>query len=326
MNVCAIIPVAPSEPNVLVEKSIESLAALDWSGIDFDAYYVIDKSSNDRRDLFGLLPPHFHIILRNGNRGRRAGAINDVLSLTAGADYLAIFDVDSRPRADFLEACVRKLAATPDAVLASGCRFVTNKDVNSLTKIIAIEYKFFCDMYRFFNWSRGFIQFNGVIGVSKADFLRAAGFDERCSCEDVDINEKIYLSGNRALLANTRIGEQAPTSIRDLYRQRVRWFRGAVEEFRKYLGPMLLARVPFSVKGTWLGSVTVPFFSYLFAPFVVIYARAIAAESDSWSESFKILLGLAGYACVMTLCATVAFGQHLTSRRSEWAGVVRSEV
>jgi cellulose synthase/poly-beta-1,6-N-acetylglucosamine synthase-like glycosyltransferase len=325
MKVCAIIPVAPSEPNALVEKSIKSLGALDCTGLDFEAYYVIDSSGKDYSSLFELLPPHFHIVIRNGHRGRRAGAINDILNMTEGADFVALFDVDSRPNADFLEECVRELTATSDGVLASGCRYVTNK-VNTLTKIVSIEYKFFCDIYRFFRWSRGFIQFNGMIGVSKAPFVRTTGFDERCSCEDLDISEKIYLSGNRALLATTKIGEQAPTSIQDLYNQRVRWFRGAVEGFRKYLGPMFTARIPISVKATWLGALTIPFFSYLFAPFVPIYSRAIMAESDSISESFKILLGLAGYGCLMTLCGIVAVGQHLASRKCEWAGVARSEV
>ena len=180
----------------------------------------------------GLLPPHFHVVIRNGNRGRRAGAINDILNVAEGVDCIALFDVDSRPNPDFLVECVRELTETSDAVLASGCRYVTNK-VNTLTKIASIEYKFFCDIYHLFGWSRGFIQFNGVIGVSKASFLKTTGFDERCSCEDLDISEKIYLSGNRALLATTKVGEQAPTSIQDLYNQRVRWFRGAVEGFRK---------------------------------------------------------------------------------------------
>jgi len=325
MKVCAVIPVAPSEPNALVEKSIKSLGALDCTGLDFEAYYVIDSSGKDYSSLFELLPPHFHIVIRNGHRGRRAGAINDILNMTEGADFVALFDVDSRPNADFLEECVRELTATSDGVLASGCRYVTNK-VNTLTKIVSIEYKLFCDIYRFFRWSRGFIQFNGMIGVSKAPFVRTTGFDERCSCEDLDISEKIYLSGNRALLAKTKVGEQAPTSIQDLYNQRVRWFRGAVEGFRKYLGPMSVARVPILVKVTWLGSLTIPFFSYLLAPFVFIYCRAIRLESDSLSESCKILLGLAGYACLMTLCGTVAVGQHLASRKCEWAEVARSEV
>jgi cellulose synthase/poly-beta-1,6-N-acetylglucosamine synthase-like glycosyltransferase len=325
MKICAIVPIAPSEPFTLIEKSIKSINDLDCSGLDFEAYYVIDSGGEDRNALYRLLPPHFHLVFRNDNRGRRAGAINDVLSITEGADYIALFDVDSRPNIDFLTECVRELTVTSNGVLASGCRFVTNKE-NTLTKIVSVEYKFFCDIYRLCRWSGGFIQFNGLIGVSKAAFLRSTGFDERCACEDLDVSEQIYLSGSSALLVNANVGEQAPTSIQDLYNQRVRWFRGAVEGLRKYLAQMLTANVPILVKITWLSSLSVPFFSFLLAPLVPLYLRAIKAESDTLSELLQILFGTIGYTCLMTLCGVVAVGQHLTSRKSEWAAVTRSEV
>jgi hypothetical protein len=89
---------------------------------------------------------------------------------------------------------------------------------------------------------------------------------------------------------------------------------------------MLVAKVPILVKITWLGSLTIPFFSFLLAPLVPIYLRAIVAESETVSESVEILFGLIGYTCLMTLCGAVAVGQHLTSRKSEWYKMVRSEV
>ncbi|MGZ8932040.1 MAG: glycosyltransferase [Halobacteriota archaeon] len=325
MKICAIVPIAPSEPFTLIEKSIKSLTDLDCSELDFEAYYVIDSGGEDHNALYRLLPPHFHMVVRSDNRGRRAGAINDVLNVIEGADYIALFDVDSRPNIDFLTECVRALTETSNGVLASGCRIVTNK-LNTLTKIGSIEYKFFCDIYRLCRWSGGFIQFNGLIGVSKATFLQSTGFDEQCACEDLDISEQIYLSGSSALLVNTNVGEQAPTSIQDLYNQRVRWFRGAVEGLKKYFPQMFTANVPIIVKITWFSSLTVPFFSFLLAPFVPLYLRAIRAESDSLSESLGILFGVIGYMCLMTLCGAVAIGQHLTSRKSEWAAVTRSEV
>jgi len=52
MKVCAIVPVAPSEPNALIERSIKSLGDLDCSGFDFEAYYVIDSSGKDYGPLF----------------------------------------------------------------------------------------------------------------------------------------------------------------------------------------------------------------------------------------------------------------------------------
>jgi cellulose synthase/poly-beta-1,6-N-acetylglucosamine synthase-like glycosyltransferase len=325
MKVCAIVPIAPFEPLALIEKSIKSLSELDYSGFDFEAYYVIDGGGEDHNALFRLLPPHFHIMLRNDNRGRRAGAINDALNVIEEADYIAIFDVDSRPNLDFLKECLHELTETNNGVLASGCRFVTNK-VNTLTKIVAIEYKFFCDIYRLGRWARGFIQFNGAIGVAKTTFLRSRGLNESSACEDLDFSAQIYLAGNSARLANTRVGEQAPICVHDLFHQRVRWFHGAVEGLRKYLASMLVANVPTLVKITWLGSLTVPFFSFLLAPFVPIYLRAIAAEGDTMSESVEILFGLIGYTCLMTLCGAVAVGQHLASRKSEWYKTARSEV
>ena len=159
-----------------------------------------------------------------------------LLNVIEGADYIALFDVDSRPNIDFLTECVRALTEASNGVLASGCRFVTNKE-NTLTKIVSIEYKFFCDIYRLGRWSGGFIQFNGLIGVSKAAFLRSTVFDERCACEDVDISQQIYLSGSSALLVNSKVGEQAPTSIQDLYNQRVRWFRGGSRRTAKIFRP-----------------------------------------------------------------------------------------
>ncbi len=323
MKVRAIIPVAPFEPITLIARSIDSLAALDYTGFDFKVYYVIDSNGTDYSSLTQLLPPHFHIMTRNENRGRRAGAINDALSALKEADFIALFDVDSRPDRDFIIKCVHALREG-DAVLASGCRYITNK-MNTLSKVIAIEYGFFCDIYRLFSWSKGFMQFNGIIGLSRADFLTQTIFDERSSCEDVDMSQRIYLSGNRAKLAKTRIGEQAPTRVHDLYKQRVRWFRGALEGVQRYFLPIFGADISLVKKVTWFGSLIVPFFSYLLIPFVPRYLRCARAESANLTELVKITCGLFGYTCLMTVCGAIAVGQHLIARNCEWGAVARSE-
>jgi hypothetical protein len=89
---------------------------------------------------------------------------------------------------------------------------------------------------------------------------------------------------------------------------------------------MLTASAPSIVKITWLGSLAIPFLAFLLAPLVPLYSRAIKAESDTFSESLKILFGLMGYASFMTLCGAVAVGQHLTSREPQWTAANRSEV
>ncbi len=323
MKVCAIVPVAPFEPLALIERSIDSLSALDCVDLDFKVYYVMDGNAADYKTLHKLLPSNFQMLMRTENRGRRAGAINDVLNRLEDADFIALFDIDSRPNKDFIVKCVHALRED-NAVLASGCRYITNRE-NTLSKVIAIEYSFFCDVYRLFSWSKGFIQFNGAIGLSKASFLSKTEFNEKASCEDVDMSQRIYLSGNHATLAKTRIGEQAPTEVHDLYRQRVRWFRGALEGIQQYFKPILGARMSFLKKATWFGSLTVPFFSYLLIPFVPRYLKAVREESGDLKEQTKITLGLFGYTCLMTVCGAIALGQHLTARKCEWGAVARSE-
>ncbi len=324
MKVCAIVPVAPFEPVALVERSVDSLTALDCTGLDFRAYYVIDGAGSEYSSLDQRFPSHFRMVVRTEDRGRRAGAINDALSTLEDADFVALFDIDSRPDKDFIVKCVHALRED-GAVLASGCRYITNKE-NTLSKIIAIEYGFFCDIYRLFHWSKGFMQFNGAIGLSKAEFLCGTVFDERSSCEDLDMSQRIYLSGNHVTLAQTRVGEQAPTRVHDLYKQRVRWFRGALEGIQHYFRPIVGARMPLLKKATWFGSLIVPFFSYLLLPFVPRYFKAARAESANLRELTKITCGLFGYTCFMTVCGAVALGQHLTARRCEWGAVARSEV
>ncbi len=324
MKVCAIVPVAPFEPVALVSRSIDSLSALDCADLDFRAYYVMDSNGTDYSSLNELFPPHFRMVIRTENRGRRAGAVNDALNVLEDADFIALFDIDSRPDKDFIIKCVDALRED-DAVLASGCRYITNK-VNTLSKIIAIEYDFFCDVYHLFNWSKGFIQFNGAIGLLKADFLCNAVFDERSSCEDLDMSQRIYLSGNHVTLAKTRVGEQAPTRVHDLYKQRVRWFRGALEGIRKYFSPIWGARMSFLKKATWLGALTIPFFSDLLIPYVPRYLKSAREESANLKELTKITFGLFGYTCLMTVCGAVALGQHLIERKCEWGAVARSDI
>ncbi len=82
----------------------------------------------------------------------------------------------------------------------------------------------------------------------------------------------------------------------------------------------------FLKKATWLGSVTVPFFSYLLIPFIPLYLKSIREESANLKEVVTLIFGLLGYTCLMTVCGAVALGQHLTARNCEWGAVVRSEI
>ena len=324
MHVYAIIPVAPYEPESQITKSIECFKGLKCNKFKLEICYVVDISRGDKRKLHWELPDNFNVILRNHNRGRRAGAVNDVLREIKNADYIALFDVDNRPADDYIIKCVAALEENNAAICSGGCRFVNNKS-NVLTKVISIEYSFLCDIYHHLSRSDSFLTFQGG-GVVKGSFLGDEKFDEETSTEDFDLVNRMYLKGGVAVLAKTTLGEQAPTTLKDLYHQRVRWYRGSVESFAKYLTPMFKAPIPFSRKISWFLVITVPFLGFLLAPIVVLYLGKIKNLSDGPLEFVKIFFGSIGHTWLMTVCGIVAILKHSTSSEFEWEPSIRSDV
>ena len=327
MHVYAVVPVAIFEPESVIIKSVDCLKELACDNFTLDVYYVIDTFRGERRDLHWTLPANFKILLR-APRGRKAGGLNDFLKLIkdAGctADYVVIIDVDSRPAKDFIVKCIAALEQNDSAVHASGCRFVYNKS-NILTKMISIELIFMCDVSRLFSArSDGFTMMSG--GVVKGSFLEDEKFDEETLMEDFDLVNRMYLKGKVAVLAKTTLGEQAPTTLKDLYHQRVRWYRGNVESFVKYFIPMFKAPIPFSRKISWFTQVTLSYCAFLLTPFVISYLGKIKNLSDGPLEFVKIFLGGIGYTWLMTIIGIVAVIKHLTSSKSEWKSSIRSDV
>jgi cellulose synthase/poly-beta-1,6-N-acetylglucosamine synthase-like glycosyltransferase len=326
MHVYAIVPVAPYEPESVITESIKCLKELTCDNFTLDIYYVIETFPGDKRTLHWELPDNFTIMLKTP-RGRRAGNINDALDVikNAGhnADYVAIFDVDYRPAKDYIIKCVAALEKN-DTAVSSGCwHFVTNK-TNALTKVIAVEYTFFHGLYQFFSHSEGFITIQGA-GVLKGSVLDDEKFDEEASLDSVDLMTRMYLKGKITVLADTTMGDQAPTTLTDLYHQRVRWYRGLLESFSKYLTPMVKAPIPLSRKLSWLLFLLAPFFAFS-TPIAVLYLGDIKKLSNGPLEFAKIFIGSIAYMWLMTAFGIVANIKHSTSKQFEWVPSVRSEV
>jgi len=324
MHIYTIIPVAPFEPEAVITKSIECFKELECDNFTFEVYYVIDSLPGDKRDLHWELPDNFKILLRNTNRGRRAGAINDCLSVVKDADYVAIIDVDSRPAKDYIVKCVAALEEDDSAVLSQGYRVINNMS-NVLTKTASLESNFLYELNQSLSRSHNFFAFMGSM-VVKGSFLESETFNEGVTDEVFDMLVRMYIKGKVAVLANTAMGEQAPTTLRDLYHQRVRWSRGVVESFNRYLIPMINAPIPFMRKMSWLSIIVFSTDLFLFFPAVLLRVDKILKLSDGPLEFVKLLAAGIGYMCLMTICGFVAITQHVTSSKSERKPLIRSDL
>ena len=330
MNVYTVVPVAPFEPESIITKSIECLKELECDIFNFKVYYLIDTFPGDKRTLSWVLPNNFSIMLRTP-RGHKAGALNDFLTMIENADYtadyVAIIDVDCRPAKDFIPKCIAALEKNDSAIFSSGCRLVSNEST-LLTKLIAIEWGFICNTLLSTAGSEDFFPLGGA-GVMKGSLLKGERFDEESSGEDFDLMTRLYLKGKVAVLANTVAEEQVPTTLRDFYHQRVRWYRALVEGFSKYLIPMVHAPVPSTSRIFWVLGVV----GYFFAPFLSLIALPWFLTnldkkklSGGPLESVKLLFGGVGYTWLLTIIGIVAIMQHLTSSKFEWRSTTRHNV
>ncbi|NYT01106.1 MAG: glycosyltransferase family 2 protein [Methanocellales archaeon] len=321
MKLNVIVPVSLHEPLYVIDKSLKSLSRLDCTSMDVRITYVIDSLDDDARVKY-LQGQPIDVIVRSP-KGRKAGAINDVLE-TVKADYIAFFDIDSRPDKNFLVECVISLEKE-DAAIASSPRYVTNPDASIISKIISAEYLLISDLYRLLDKMDGFKQFNGLIGVLDGKIFDSIKFDETAICEDADLTQQIYLKGKIAVLANTRVGEQAPMTLKDIFNQRVRWICGAFEGL-KYFPEFYRAKIPFSRKITWFSAMMLPFFVFMASPLVPSYSMRLWHSSDGIKDFTIKFLGLIVDAWIIELCALVALSKKLLHIQVKWKKTARYRV
>jgi len=292
----AIIPVSSSEPVDLVKKSVESMERVkkyaDCSKrIDLKIIYVIDDdfSSNKRIYLEDIAEEKKNkdigLIFRLPSLGKKAAALNDALekiyNIHGKPDFFAFFDVDSRPKEDFLDRCldVFENDFNDDIALVSGPRFIiTEKSFTQ--KLVGVEYLLIDDLYKFSDFFDSYKHFNGLIGLVRGDLFDKTGFfDESNICEDLDICERIYARSLRVVYTDkAMVWEQAPLTINDFYKQRVRWMIGHLEGIRAHINDFIRIKNT-SVKISWFLFVFLPFIMILFQPFFLMYYIRVVQDS-----------------------------------------------
>lgn len=329
-NICVLIPVAPFEPLSIIQKSVDSLKQLETSGLSVNIIYIIDCPEGPDHRVQYLKSGNIGHLARFETRGRRGGAINDALDTIRGpdgildADYIALFDVDSRPKPDFLLKCINAIKMDANTVMASGTRYITNQDSGWVAMIIAAEYSFFADVYRLYERFDGFKQFNGLIGVIDARALDGTSLNEDVYCEDLEFTQRMYISGKKPVLAETKVGEQGPTSLKELYNQRIRWMSGALEGLEENNTRFFSASIPMSQKLAWFTSITLPFGAFLLTPIVPFYGLRL------WSKGHdRILLKTAGlifHVWLISFCGVQAILNRIRKKKTKWTDTSRSDI
>jgi len=319
-KIAVIIPVSEFEDAAVVERSARAISALDFTGLEARVVYAVDLRAELDERVSALQQAGLEVFTR-WRRGKRAGAINDALLYLADfhPDYLALFDVDSRPDRNFVTECVTALEREPQAYIASSRRYVSNP-MNFVAQTVQAEYY----LLNFLLKRSAFKQFNGLIGVLRADLLYAHPLDESVITEDADYATRLYAQCYHAVLVHsTRLYEQAPVSWRDLLKQRKRWHYGGLQLWRHR---KLVRRSPNrKFARAWFIALTLGYCVLLLLPLalltpivILVYPRSALADSALQKPASRVSLGLVILLFILQYSAIVALLKFIGGRGVAW--------
>lgn len=226
----------------VVERLIHSVCNLDYPREKLEVQ-VLDDSTDETCDKARRLADHYrrqgidiHHIHRANRQGFKAGALKNGLQSAKG-EFIAIFDADFVPHADFLKKMVPHFSA-PDigVVQARWGHLNGNSSLLTRSQTIGLDAHFVLE-HGARNASGIFINFNGTAGIWRKETIVSAGnWQDDTLTEDIDISYRAQLAGWKFVYVNDVVcPAEVPAEVYGLKNQQYRWAKGAIQTAIKLL-------------------------------------------------------------------------------------------
>ncbi|MFN0246669.1 MAG: glycosyltransferase family 2 protein [Kofleriaceae bacterium] len=233
----------------VVTRIVEAAGRLRWPA-DRLRIQLLDDSTDDsvlfgQRAIAALAARGLDAtwVHRSDRTGFKAGALDHGLALDAArpdgaASFVAIFDADFVPAADFLERAIRPFLADPQLALVQGRWEHFNRDHDGLTRAqaVGIDAHFAIEQGAR-AWSGLPMNFNGTCGMWRVAAISAAGgWEHDTLTEDMDLSYRAQLAGWRCTYRlDLAVPGEIPTTVAAWRAQQFRWAKGSIQTARKLL-------------------------------------------------------------------------------------------
>lgn len=240
----------------VVERLLEAVAKLDYPKNKLEIQ-VLDDSTDESLEITtqivaGLKQQGFIIqqLKRTNRKGFKAGALREGLAVAKG-EFIAIFDADFIPQANFLKQTVPYFKDSKIGAVQTRWGH-TNRNFSVLTKSQAFALDAHFTIEQVGRNSKGhFINFNGTAGVWRKTCIQDAGnWQSDTLTEDLDLSYRSQLKGwHFKYLEEVETPAELPMVISAARSQQFRWNKGGAENFRKLKGRLLFNKnVAFKTK------------------------------------------------------------------------------
>ena len=232
------IVVPAKDEEKVVGRLLHSLLKLDYPSEKKDII-VVESGSTDKTAIIcaeyaAQHPDQIRLILQSGSYGKPS-ALNYALKHVKG-DVVAIFDADNVPESDsLLKAAECFEDSSIMAVQGRACSLNANE--NMLATFISYE-----ETVRYETYIRGkdvlnlFVPLTGSCYFIRTNVLEdVGGWDDQALSEDMEMAARLTERNHNIKYApDVRSWQENPSSLAQLFTQRLRWFRGSMEVSLKY--------------------------------------------------------------------------------------------
>jgi cellulose synthase/poly-beta-1,6-N-acetylglucosamine synthase-like glycosyltransferase len=241
----------------VVERLIEAAANLDWPTERLQIQ-ILDDSTDDTQHIIAAVLSQQRLkraqarldhIRRPNRQGFKAGALQYGLA-TATGEFIAIFDADFIPPADFLKETIPTFNAAGVGCVQTRWGHV-NPESSKLTRAqeLGIDGHFIIEQAARHS-VQAFLNFNGTAGVWRRSCMAdAGGWQGDTLTEDLDLSYRAQFRGWRIVYqAQVVVPAELPVQIDAFKRQQFRWAKGSIQTALKLLGQLWLLHRPLWLK------------------------------------------------------------------------------
>jgi len=186
-------------------------------------------------------PNLVRVIHRERRTGFKAGALEVAMRKSTG-EFIALFDADYVPPADFLKKMIPHLYLDDRVAFAQSRWSYLDGQFSWIAKAMSLA----IDVYAFVDQRARYVgnllaHFSGTCGVFRRKAIEdAGGWSADTLAEDLDLSIRLHLKGWKYIYVPTVVcpGE-IPPSFDNLRHQQYRWAKGYSECLRKHGGAIL---------------------------------------------------------------------------------------
>ncbi|MFK7803421.1 MAG: glycosyltransferase [Anaerolineae bacterium] len=259
----------------VIKRLIDAAVNLDYPTEKLHIQVVDDSTDTTQSIAAHLIKQHqkngvqIEHVLRQNRTGYKAGALDAAIEHATG-EFIAIFDADFQPPADFLKNTIPYFIADTNlgmvqtrwGHLNDQNSFLTAAQAMAMDKHFVIEQtvRHRADFYP---------KFNGTAGIwRKSCVVESGGWQDETVCEDLCLSTRAILQGwDFTFLPDVVTPGELPTSVSAYKNQQARWAKGSLQCLLKY-GWKILTDSTHSLIGRIYALITMS--GYLAHPFLII--------------------------------------------------------